>query len=138
MIGVHGAAMTHFLFMRPGCVFIQVIPLGTEWASESYYGTPARKMGLKYIGYRIFPRESSLFDKYEEDDPVLRDPESVSAKGWQYTKSIYLDGQNVVLDLKRFEKRLMVAYNYCFGIVTRRQKGMAVVGGKRKKKRKHK
>ncbi|KAM1175974.1 hypothetical protein EV1_028070 [Malus domestica] len=29
MIGVHGAAMTHFMFMRPGSVFIQVIPLGT-------------------------------------------------------------------------------------------------------------
>ena len=29
MIGVHGAAMTHFLFMKPGSVFIQVIPLGT-------------------------------------------------------------------------------------------------------------
>ncbi|CAN1173368.1 Xylan glycosyltransferase MUCI21 [Linum perenne] len=112
MIGVHGAAMTHFLFMKPGCGFIQVVPLGTEWAADSYYGEPARKMGLKYIGYRILPKESSLYEKYEKDDPVLRDPESVSQKGWEYTKKIYLESQNVKLDLRRFEKRLVKAYGF--------------------------
>ncbi|CAN0890489.1 Xylan glycosyltransferase MUCI21 [Linum grandiflorum] len=119
MIGVHGAAMTHLLFMRPGSVFIQVIPLGLEWASETYYGEPARKMGLKYIGYRILPRESSLYDKYDENDPVLRDPQSVSAKGWNYTKAIYLDAQNVALDIDRFEKRLLRAYRYVCGKIAR-------------------
>ncbi|THG13960.1 hypothetical protein TEA_024829 [Camellia sinensis var. sinensis] len=39
-IGVHGAALTHFLFMKPGSVLIQVIPLGTEWASETSLGEP--------------------------------------------------------------------------------------------------
>jgi len=112
MIGVHGAAMTHFLFMRPGCVFIQVIPLGTIWAAETYYGEPARKLGLKYIGYEIVPKESSLYDAYDKNDPVLTDPNSVNEKGWQYTKSIYLDGQNVRLDLRRFRKRLVRAYDY--------------------------
>ncbi|GAV79636.1 DUF563 domain-containing protein [Cephalotus follicularis] len=112
MIGVHGAAMTHFLFMRPSSVFIQVIPLGTDWAAETYYGEPARKLGLKYIGYRILPRESSLYDEYDKNDPVLKDPESVNIKGWQYTKKIYLDGQNVRLNLVRFRKRLVRAYNY--------------------------
>ena len=33
MIGVHGAAMTHFLFLRPGSGFIQVVPLGITWAA---------------------------------------------------------------------------------------------------------
>jgi protein O-GlcNAc transferase len=120
MIGVHGAAMTHFLFMRPGSVFIQVIPLGTEWAADAYYGEPARKLGLKYIGYQILPRESSLYDKYDRNDPVLRDPESVSEKGWQYTKSIYLDNQNVRLDLGRFQKRLLRAYSYTIAKRNRR------------------
>ncbi|CAL1385698.1 unnamed protein product [Linum trigynum] len=119
MIGVHGAAMTHFLFMRPGSVFIQVVPLGTDWAAESYYGGPATRMGLKYIGYKILPRESSLFEKYGEEDPVLRDPESVNQRGWEYTKSIYLDGQNVALDLKRFAKRLGRAYGYVVKNVVR-------------------
>ncbi|KAK9922075.1 hypothetical protein M0R45_030556 [Rubus argutus] len=114
MIGVHGAAMTHFLFMKPHSVFIQVIPLGTEWAAEEYYGEPAKKLGLKYIGYQILARESSLYDKYDRDDPVLRDPQSVNKKGWQYTKKIYLDGQTVRLDLGRFRKRLVRAYDYMF------------------------
>eukprot|EP00257_Ricinus_communis_P027975 XP_025015389.1 uncharacterized protein LOC8289152 [Ricinus communis] len=30
MIGVHGAALTHSLFLRPGSVFLQVVPLGNE------------------------------------------------------------------------------------------------------------
>ncbi|CAN1810559.1 Xylan glycosyltransferase MUCI21 [Linum perenne] len=74
VIGVHGATMTHFMFMRPGCGFIQVVPLGTEWAADSYYGELARKMGLKYIGYRILPKESSLYEKYEKDDPQSEHP----------------------------------------------------------------
>lgn len=113
MIGVHGAAMTHFLFMKPGSVFIQVIPLGTEWAAETYYGDPAKKLGLKYIGYQIMPRESSLFEKYDKNDPVLQDPRSISEKGWEYTKKIYLDSQNVRLNLARFQKRLVRAYQHC-------------------------
>ncbi|CAM8982847.1 unnamed protein product [Rhodiola kirilowii] len=117
MIGVHGAAMTHFLFMRPGTAFIQVIPLGTEWAAEAYYGEPAKKLGLKYIGYRILARESSLYNQYDADDPILKDPDSVNEKGWQLTKKIYLDGQNVILDLRRFERHLINAYDH---IISRR------------------
>ncbi|GLT95935.1 hypothetical protein SLE2022_135880 [Rubroshorea leprosula] len=112
MVGVHGAAMTHFLFMRPGSVFIQVIPLGTDWAAETYYGEPARKLGLKYIGYKILPQESSLYDIYEKNDPVLRNPRSLTKRGWEYTKKIYLGGQTVRLDLKRFQKRLIQAYDH--------------------------
>ncbi|XP_019454463.1 PREDICTED: uncharacterized protein LOC109355725 [Lupinus angustifolius] len=112
MIGVHGAAMTHFMFLKPGSVFIQVVPLGTIWAAETYYGEPARKLGLKYIGYEIQPRESSLYEVYDKNDPVLTDPASINNKGWEYTKKIYLDSQNVALDLRRFGKRLRRAYEY--------------------------
>ncbi|KAJ8898782.1 hypothetical protein K2173_006314 [Erythroxylum novogranatense] len=121
MIGVHGAAMTHFLFMRPGSVFIQVIPLGTEWSAETYYGEPAKKLGLKYAGYQILPRESSLYDKYDMNDPVLQDPSSVTEKGWQYTKATYLDSQNVTLNLRRFGKRLVFAYGYSIRKVDHQQ-----------------
>ncbi|XP_030927930.1 beta-1,2-xylosyltransferase XYXT1-like [Quercus lobata] len=119
MIGVHGAAMTHFLFMRPGSVFIQIVPLGTDWAAETYYGEPARKLGLKYIGYEIVPKESSLYEKYDKNDIVLRDPETVNKKGWEYTKNIYLDGQNVRLGLRRFRKRLVRAYDYSIAKMNR-------------------
>ncbi|WCJ33434.1 Glycosyltransferase family 61 protein [Euphorbia peplus] len=112
MIGVHGAAMTHFLFMKPGSVFMQVIPLGTDWAAETYYGEPAKKLGLKYFGYHIMAKESSLYEKYDRNDPVLQDPQSINDKGWEYTKSIYLESQNVKLDLRRFRKRLIRAYEY--------------------------
>ncbi|XP_010558139.1 PREDICTED: EGF domain-specific O-linked N-acetylglucosamine transferase-like [Tarenaya hassleriana] len=111
LVGVHGAAMTHFLFMRPGSVFVQIIPLGTDWAAETYYGEPARKLGLDYIGYKILPTESSLYRKYEKDDPILRDPDSINNKGWQFTKTIYLDDQQVNLELRRFRKVLLDAYS---------------------------
>ncbi|ESQ49037.1 hypothetical protein EUTSA_v10020581mg [Eutrema salsugineum] len=111
MVGVHGAAMTHFLFMKPGSVFIQIIPLGTDWAAETYYGEPAKKLGLDYIGYKILQRESSLYDKYDKNDPVLRDPNSITQKGWQFTKGIYLTNQQVRLDLRRFKKILIDAYS---------------------------
>lgn len=114
MVGVHGAAMTHFLFLRPGSWFIQVVPLGTSWAAETYYGEPSRKLGLNYIGYKILPGESTLYNEYDRSDPVLMDPDSVNRKGWEFTKKIYLDRQNVNLDLHRFRKRLTRAYNHSF------------------------
>ncbi|KAK9922073.1 hypothetical protein M0R45_030554 [Rubus argutus] len=46
-------------------------------STEAYYGEPAKKLGLKYIGYQIFTKESSLYDKYGKDDPVLKDPRSL-------------------------------------------------------------
>ncbi|KAF2557938.1 hypothetical protein F2Q68_00018008 [Brassica cretica] len=110
MVGVHGAAMTHFLFMKPGGVFIQIIPLGTDWAAETYYGEPAKKLGLDYIGYKILPRESSLYEQYDKNDPILRDPRSITQKGWQFTKGIYLTNQQVRIDLRRFKKILSDTY----------------------------
>ncbi|KAH9321525.1 hypothetical protein KI387_016164, partial [Taxus chinensis] len=110
MVGVHGAAMTHLLFMRPGAVFIQIVPLGADWAAATYYGEPAAKLGLKYLEYKILPEESSLYAEYEKNDPVLRDPGSINRKGWGETKRVYLDGQNVKPSLKRFKKTLLAAY----------------------------
>lgn len=112
MVGVHGAAMTYLLFMRPGSVFVQIVPIGTDWPSESFYGEPAGKLGLKYVGYKVLTKESSLYDDYSQDDPVLTDPDSINKKGWEFTKKIYLDGQNVTLNLPRFRKRLVRAYDY--------------------------
>ncbi|KAL8213762.1 hypothetical protein R6Q57_003211 [Mikania cordata] len=112
MIGVHGAAMTHFLFMRPRSVFIQVVPLGTTWAAKTYYGRPAKKLGLRYIWYEILPQESSLYEEYERNDVVLTDPDSVNDRGWEFTKKIYLDQQKVKLNLTRFKKHLVRSHLY--------------------------
>ncbi|XP_011626544.1 uncharacterized protein LOC18442774 [Amborella trichopoda] len=121
MVGVHGAAMTHFLFMKPGSVFIQVVPLGTDWAAQTYYGEPAMKMGLKYFGYKILARESSLYNEYERESPVLKDPDSITRKGWEETKRVYLDGQNVRLEMQRFRKRLLKAYTHA--VARRKRRG---------------
>lgn len=109
LLGVHGAAMTHFLFLRPGTVFIQVVPLGTNWAANEYYGEPAIKLGLRYVPYKITPEESSLSERYEATDPVLVDPESVNQRGWENTKKIYLDGQDVRPSLSRLRAILAQA-----------------------------
>ncbi|KAK7847817.1 receptor-like protein 50 [Quercus suber] len=45
MIGICGAALTHKIFLRPGSVFMQVVPLGTEWAVEVCYARLARNVG---------------------------------------------------------------------------------------------
>uniref|UniRef100_M8BT63 Uncharacterized protein n=1 Tax=Aegilops tauschii TaxID=37682 RepID=M8BT63_AEGTA len=80
--------------------------------AKNYYGEPARRLGLHYIPYKILPSESSLFRRYARDDPVLTDPVAVNAKGWQVTKKVYLDGQNVRLDMARFRRRLREAYDH--------------------------
>ncbi|XP_020086155.1 uncharacterized protein LOC109708746 [Ananas comosus] len=107
MMGVHGAALTHFLFMRPGATFIQVIPLGVKNVADTCYRDPAVRAGLRYAEYEVLPRESSLSRKYGADDVVVRDPERVQGKkAWDVTKQVYLEGQNVTLDIRRLRKTL--------------------------------
>eukprot|EP00897_Mesotaenium_endlicherianum_P011049 jgi/Mesen1/9973/ME000072S09386 len=101
VIGVHGAAMTHLLFMRPGSFFIQVIPLGLEQPAREFYGLPAMKLGLHYVAYNITMKESTLSRIYPANDPVLTNPGSIVGKGWMSLKGIYLDNQNVTLSKKR-------------------------------------
>ncbi|KAH0991370.1 hypothetical protein GBA52_002853 [Prunus armeniaca] len=112
MVGVHGAAMTHLLFMRPGSVFMQIVPLGTDWLANVCYESPARAMGLQYIDYRINVEESSLVDKYGKDDIVVKDPVSKMGSNWSMEiMKIYLKEQNVKLDLDRFNWFLKAAYD---------------------------
>jgi hypothetical protein len=110
LLGVHGAAMTHFLFMRPGTVFIQVVPLGTDWAARTYYGEPAMKLGLHYLPMKISPLESSLSEKYSLSDPILRNPDEVlERRGWWSMKEIFLEGQDVRPSLRRVRTTLQRA-----------------------------
>lgn len=110
LMGVHGAAMTHLLFMRPGTVLIQVIPLGTDWAARTYYGEPAVKLGLHYLPFKITPAESTLSEKYSTSDPILRRPNEVlEQEGWWGMKAIYLEGQDVRPSLPRMRITLLRA-----------------------------
>ncbi|KAG0452396.1 hypothetical protein HPP92_024757 [Vanilla planifolia] len=115
MMAVHGAAVTHFLFLRPGSLLIQVVPLGLDWAAEEYYGGPARKMGIQYMAYNVTPAESSLSKEYNQGDPVLVDPRKITSRGWAETKKVYLDKQDVVLNLPRFGKFMSEAHQRVVG-----------------------
>ncbi|GAB2280228.1 hypothetical protein Dimus_014871 [Dionaea muscipula] len=111
MVGVHGAALTHMVFMRPGSVLVQVVPVGAEWLAEACFGKPAREMGLEYMEYKARAGESSLVDRYGKDDPVMRDPKGLQM-GWKSElMEIYLKEQNVRLDLVRFRGYMKKAYS---------------------------
>ncbi|KAF7124255.1 hypothetical protein RHSIM_Rhsim12G0133700 [Rhododendron simsii] len=112
MIGVHGAALTHFLFLRPGSVFMQVVPIGTQLLSEVCFGILAREMRLEYMEYKIGVGESSLVEKYEREDMIIKDPEAfLEKKGWSSeTVEPYLKKQNVRFDLARLRKHLTKAF----------------------------
>ncbi|CAK9186157.1 unnamed protein product [Ilex paraguariensis] len=60
IVGVHGAALTHSLFLCPGSVFVQVVPIGVERESDIFFGKSARELGLEYTECKIGVGESSL------------------------------------------------------------------------------
>ncbi|OVA11928.1 Glycosyltransferase AER61 [Macleaya cordata] len=110
MVGVHGAALTHSLFLRPGSVFIQVVPIGIDWLAETCFGKPARDMGLEYMEYKIGVNESSLVEKYGMDHLVLKNPKALIKENFSNTKNIYLKSQDVRVDLVRFGRYLRKAF----------------------------
>ncbi|KAM1149375.1 hypothetical protein FF1_030473 [Malus domestica] len=109
MVGAHGAGLTNALFLPAGAVLVQVVPLGLDWPSANYYGGPASEMGLNYLEYKIKPEESSLIDDYGPDHPVITDPMSISLKGYRASRAVYVDGQNLKVNLVRFRETLVEA-----------------------------
>ncbi|KAL5544906.1 hypothetical protein UlMin_008690 [Ulmus minor] len=103
LMGVHGAGLTNIVFLPENAVFIQVLPFGGfEWLGNTYFGEPSKEMNLKYLDYKIGREESSLLQQYPLDHVVFTDPSSFARKGWLVYKAIYLDKQNVNLDINRF------------------------------------
>jgi EGF domain-specific O-GlcNAc transferase len=109
LLGVHGAGLTNMVFLRPGMVLVQVVPWGLDWVSKAYYHKPAEEMGLKYVEYKVDVHESTLLEKYPIDHQVITDPLSINMKGYDVSKPIYIDGQNVQLNLTRFRGTLETA-----------------------------
>ncbi|XP_030442859.2 alpha-1,3-arabinosyltransferase XAT3-like [Syzygium oleosum] len=106
LAGVHGAGLTNEIFLPDGAVVFQVVPLGLHWASTNYFDIPATAMNLHYLEYKIEPKESSLSEVYGPDDPVIVDPASIFAKGYLAAQAVYVDGQNVKINLDRFKDTL--------------------------------
>lgn len=110
MMGVHGAGLTNILFLPENAIFIQIIPVGRfNWISKTYYGGPSKDMNLKYLEYKISNEESTLIQKYPLDHAVFTDPDSIGKQGWKAFKSIYLNKQNVKLNVTRFKPTLLKA-----------------------------
>jgi hypothetical protein len=109
LVGVHGADLTRFLFLRPGRASLtQISPLGISSIARDCFGKPAARMGLHYEQYEVRGRESSLSRHYALDDAVVADPETAKRNGggWSFVAQVYLKGQNVTLDLDRFRHTL--------------------------------
>jgi len=109
LLGVHGAGLTNLFFLRRGSVVVQVVPIGLEWASETCYKNPSPFLGLEYVEYKVEANESSLSWNYGADSLMVKDPKAYTEGKWE--KSIvYLKNQNVKIDLVRFKKCLMKAF----------------------------
>lgn len=112
LLGVHGAGLTNILFLPENAVFIQVVPYGgvqVEWLARNDFAKPSDDMNIKYLEYRIGLEESTLIQQYPLDHMVIKDPISFGKQGWEAFKSVYLDKQNVKLDVNRFRPTLQKA-----------------------------
>ncbi|KAJ3686015.1 hypothetical protein LUZ61_015179 [Rhynchospora tenuis] len=110
LMGVHGAALTNFFFLRTNAIMIQIIPYGhIDNFAFWYYGSQALEMKLRKIDYTIIPEESSLLEKYGWDHPVIKNPDSVNARGFEDRMKYYWYEQDVRLNVARFEPVLVKA-----------------------------
>ncbi|KAK1584074.1 hypothetical protein Q3G72_029604 [Acer saccharum] len=81
MVGVHGAGLMNEVFLPDGAVVVQVVPLGLDWAASNYFGAPA----------------------------IITDPASVISKGYYAFRDVYLDEQNVKINVGSFRETLVRA-----------------------------
>ncbi|KAI3848940.1 hypothetical protein MKW98_014474 [Papaver atlanticum] len=110
MMGVHGAGLTNLVLLPPNAVFIQVIPWGgLEWVCRVSFEEPAKDMKLKYLEYKITENESSLIQQYPLDHAVFKDPVSIKKQGWHALRFVYLDNQDVKINVERFRPTLLKA-----------------------------
>ncbi|CAA3026884.1 protein O-linked-mannose beta-1,4-N-acetylglucosaminyltransferase 2-like [Olea europaea var. sylvestris] len=110
LMGVHGAGLTNMVFLPDNAVLIQIIPFGgIDKFARTDFGEPSDGMNLKYLEYKIKITESSLSKRYPLDHPVIKDAISLRIKGWDALNKIYLDQQNVTIDLHRFKGTLATA-----------------------------
>ncbi|ESW32488.1 hypothetical protein PHAVU_002G326500 [Phaseolus vulgaris] len=109
LLGVHGAGLTNILFLPENAVFIQVVPYALEWLATNDFGMPSKDMNIKYLEYKISLEESTLVEQYPVDHMFMKDPSVIGKMGWQEFKSVYLDKQNIKLDVDRFKPTLQRA-----------------------------
>ncbi|ONK66339.1 uncharacterized protein A4U43_C06F6710 [Asparagus officinalis] len=113
IMGVHGAGLTNIVFLPMNAIVIQIVPLGgLEGIAKLDFGTPALDMKLNYLQYSITEEESTLTEMYPRDHAVFKDLGSIQRQGWMAIRKIYLDQQNVSLDVNRFKGYLEQALQF--------------------------
>ncbi|KAL3639359.1 hypothetical protein CASFOL_017266 [Castilleja foliolosa] len=103
MVGVHGAGLTNMVFLPENGVVVQIVPIGLERLSRIYFQVPAKDMKLSYIEYKVGMNESTLMGN---NRPLHDD---VNRGGWHDFRSVYLDNQDVSVNLGRFRGTLLEA-----------------------------
>ncbi|XP_039025493.1 alpha-1,3-arabinosyltransferase XAT3-like [Hibiscus syriacus] len=110
MMGVHGAGLTNMVFLPENAIVIQVVPIGGfEWLAKTDFGEPSKDMKLRYLDYKIKTEESTLIQQYPPDHEVFNNPYAIQDRSWYEFKSIYLEKQNVKVDVTRFKGTLLRA-----------------------------
>ncbi|KAE8792231.1 putative glycosyltransferase AGO61 [Hordeum vulgare] len=111
MVGVHGAGLTNMVFLPHNGTAMQIIPWGEmKWACWSIFGETVPDMGLRYVEYEATAEETTLKDVYPRDHPVFTNPISIHKQGFGQLWKIFLDGQNVTLDINRFRGVMQQIY----------------------------
>jgi hypothetical protein len=113
MVGVHGAGLTNLVFLPRSATVVQIVPWGEmKWACWSAFRDPLPDMGLRYVEYEVTADETTLKDKYPRDHPVFTDPLSIHNEGFGKMWSIFLEGQNVTIDIGRFTGVMRQIYQF--------------------------
>ncbi|CAH9061195.1 unnamed protein product [Cuscuta epithymum] len=107
VVGVHGAGLSNMVFLPENAVVVQVVGLGMDGIAKTDYELPSLDMGLRYLEYKIGVNESSLIDKYPMGHDVFTNRSAISSKGWDAFREVYLDNQDVKLDVDRFRGTLL-------------------------------
>uniref|UniRef100_A0ACD5TSF8 Uncharacterized protein n=1 Tax=Avena sativa TaxID=4498 RepID=A0ACD5TSF8_AVESA len=111
MVGVHGAGLTNMMFLPHNGTMMQIIPWGHMrdicWHE---FGRSLPDMGLRYVEYEVTAEETTLKEVYPKDHAIFTDPISIHKQGFTRLWEIFLNGQNITLDIDRFRGVMQQVY----------------------------
>ncbi|XP_078176710.1 beta-1,2-xylosyltransferase XYXT1-like isoform X4 [Carex rostrata] len=104
MLGVHGAGLANMLYLPTNATVLQILPWGDlGFVGRHDYGLPLPDMGLRYVEHEIKEDESTLIYKYPRDHAVFTNPQAIHDQGWDTMYRIFLNEQNIMLNVDRFK-----------------------------------
>jgi hypothetical protein len=107
LAGVHGAGLTNMVFLPHNATVVQITPYGKmTYPCRHTYGDPVAPMGLRYVEYEATAEETTLRDKYPKDHVVFTDPDSIHRQGFDEVWDLFINGQDIILDINRFREAM--------------------------------